>query len=115
MEEFNKDIFECVADIVSASMEEAEISIDREGGEKVAEYFAAIYKRLCALTAAEETRAKPGEFEVYQDRKGEFRFRLKAGNGEIIAVSEGYREKASCLNGIASVQRNAVYAPVKEI
>lgn len=48
------------------------------------------------------------KFEVYADKAGEFRFRLKARNGEIIAVSEGYKAKASCMNGIESVRKNAV-------
>lgn len=57
---------------------------------------------------------KNPKFEVYADKKGEFRFRLKAKNGQIIAVSEGYAKKASCLNGIESVRKNAVDAPVEE-
>ncbi len=48
-----------------------------------------------------------GKFEVYKDKKGETRFRLKAPNGEIILVSEGYSAKKSALNGVASVQKNA--------
>lgn len=48
-----------------------------------------------------------GKFEVYADKAGEFRFRLKAGNGEIILVSEGYKQMASALNGIESVRKNA--------
>ncbi|GGE53432.1 YegP family protein [Actibacterium pelagium] len=48
-----------------------------------------------------------GKFEVYKDKGGEFRFRLKAGNGEIILASEGYKRKASCENGVASVMKNA--------
>lgn len=48
-----------------------------------------------------------GKFEIYNDKAGEFRFRLKAGNGEIILASEGYKAKASCENGIASVRKNA--------
>ncbi|MBO4300349.1 MAG: YegP family protein [Desulfovibrio sp.] len=52
------------------------------------------------------------KFEVYKDKAGEFRFRLKARNGEIIAVSEGYKQKASCLNGIESVRKNAPDAAV---
>ncbi|MGR3761751.1 YegP family protein [Roseobacteraceae bacterium NS-SX3] len=48
-----------------------------------------------------------GKFELYQDKAGEYRFRLKAGNGEIILVSEGYKQKASASNGIASVRTNA--------
>lgn len=46
------------------------------------------------------------KFEVYVDKKGEYRFRLKAKNGQIIATSEGYKQKASCLNGIESVRKN---------
>lgn len=47
------------------------------------------------------------KFEVYTDKAGEFRFRLKARNGEIIAASEGYKAKASCMNSIESVRKNA--------
>jgi uncharacterized protein YegP (UPF0339 family) len=48
------------------------------------------------------------KFEVYQSgRKNEFRFRLKADNGQTILSSEGYLSKASCLNGIVSVKKNA--------
>ena len=50
---------------------------------------------------------KHPKFEVYTDKAGEFRFRLKARNGQIIAVGEGYKKKASCLNGIESVKKNA--------
>ncbi len=57
---------------------------------------------------------KHPKFEVYEDKAGEFRFRLKATNGQIIAVSEGYKAKASCMNGIESVKKNAVDAPVVE-
>ena len=52
------------------------------------------------------------KFEVYADKAGEFRFRLKARNGEIIATSEGYKAKNSCLNGIESVRKNAPEAAV---
>lgn len=47
-----------------------------------------------------------GKFECYKDKAGEFRFRLKASNGQTILSSEGYKAKASCNNGIASVQKN---------
>ena len=49
-----------------------------------------------------------GKFECYKDKAGEYRFRLKAGNGEIILSSEGYTQKASCDNGIASVKKNCL-------
>ena len=57
---------------------------------------------------------KHPKFEVYEDKGGEFRFRLKATNGQVIAVSEGYKAKASCLNGIESVQKNAPDADIVE-
>ena len=47
------------------------------------------------------------KFEIYLDKAGEFRFRLKAGNGETILASEGYTQKAGCKNGIESVRKNA--------
>ena len=55
---------------------------------------------------------KHPKFEVYTDKAGEFRFRLKATNGQIIAVSEGYKTHASCLNGIESVKKNAADSEV---
>ena len=57
------------------------------------------------------TAANP-KFEIYLDKGGEYRFRLKARNGEIIAVSEGYKAKTSCMNGIESVRKNAPDAPI---
>ena len=57
---------------------------------------------------------KHPKFEVYQDKAGEFRFRLKAKNGEIIATSEGYKSMDSCKNGIESVKKNAPEAPVEK-
>ena len=53
-----------------------------------------------------------GKFEVYQDKRGEYRFRLKAGNGQVIAIGEGYTTKKACLNGIASIRKNAPNATV---
>lgn len=55
---------------------------------------------------------KHPKFEVYTDKAGEFRFRLKARNGQIVAVSEGYKAMSSCINGIESVKKNAPEAPV---
>ncbi|WP_020668534.1 YegP family protein [Amycolatopsis nigrescens] len=52
----------------------------------------------------------PGKFELYTDQAGKYRFRLRAGNGEIIASSEAYNAKKSALNGIDSVRRNAPVA-----
>ena len=56
-----------------------------------------------------------GKFELYKDKGGKFRFRLKAGNGEIIASSEAYESKAAAKNGVASVQKNAAEATVVDL
>lgn len=55
------------------------------------------------------------KFEVYKDAGGKFRFRLKAGNGEIIASSEAYNSKDACLKGVESVKKNAADATVAEV
>jgi len=54
------------------------------------------------------------KFEIYTDKAGEFRFRLKATNGQVIAVSEGYKAMASCVNGVESVKKNSVDAEIVE-
>ena len=59
------------------------------------------------------TAQKHPKFEVYVDNAGEYRFRLKAKNGEPIAASEGYASEKSCLNGIESVRKNVVDAKVE--
>jgi uncharacterized protein len=53
-----------------------------------------------------------GKFELYKDKAGKFRFRLKASNGQIIAVGEAYESKAAAKNGIESVKKNAPDADV---
>lgn len=62
---------------------------------------------------AGETVTNP-KFEIYLDKAGEYRFRLKASNGEPILASEGYKGKAGCKNGIDSVVRNAQDAKIVE-
>lgn len=57
-------------------------------------------------------KEKHPKFEVYADKTGDFRFRLKATNGQVIAVSEGYKAMKSCLNGIESVKKNAQDAAI---
>ena len=54
------------------------------------------------------------KFEIYTDKAGEIRFRLKATNGQIIGVSEGYKSMTSCVNGIESVKKNAVDAKIEK-
>ena len=65
-------------------------------------------------TEAGCAEAKNPKFEIYKDKAGEFRFRLKATNGQVIAVSEGYTSMASCENGIESVRKNAADAEIVE-
>ena len=67
-----------------------------------------------APIAAVEDQTKEGfekeknpKFEIYADKAGELRFRLKAANGEIILASEGYSSMSGCKNGIESVRKNA--------
>jgi len=59
--------------------------------------------------------AMAAKFEIIKDKRGEYRFHLKAANGEIIATSEGYKTKASAKNGIESVQKNAPDATVVDL
>ena len=82
-----------------------------KGAESVAKCAASANYADLTLGGQEVSHPK---FELYQDRAGQFRFRLKARNGEIIATSEGYTTKAACENGIASVRKNAPDAPVVE-
>jgi len=58
------------------------------------------------------TEQKNPKFELFQDKGGEYRFRLKAKNGQVIAVSEGYVLKASCEKGIESVKKNVADAAI---
>lgn len=68
---------------------------------------------LCFLNM-EWRNVMAAKFEWFQDKAGKYRFRLKAGNGEIIATSEAYNAKDSCMNGIESVKKNAPVAEIVE-
>jgi len=57
---------------------------------------------------------KNPKFEIYKDKADEFRFRLKATNGQVIATGEGYTTHANCVNGVESVKKNAVDAEIVE-
>ncbi|HSX66712.1 YegP family protein [Nocardioides sp.] len=56
-----------------------------------------------------------GKFEVYEDKAGKFRFRLKAGNGQVVATGEDYETKAAAIKGCEAVQRAAEGASVVEV
>ena len=59
-------------------------------------------------TEKDYTVLKNPKYEVYKDKKDEFRYRLKASNGQIIAVGEGYTSLDAVKKGIASIKKNAV-------
>ena len=59
-------------------------------------------------------KEKHPKFEVYMDKAGEFRYRLKATNGQVIAVGEGYKSKPSVMNGIESVKKNAAEGKIEK-
>ena len=65
-------------------------------------------------TVENVAEVKNPKFEMYTDKAGEFRFRLKATNGQVIATSEGYKTKDSCINGIESVKKNVPDAEIVE-
>ncbi len=65
-------------------------------------------------TAKTVEEKKNPKFEIYKDKKGEFRFRLKAGNGQIIAVGQGYADLAACKKGLTSIKKNAAGAAIVE-
>jgi len=56
-----------------------------------------------------------GTFEVYEDKAGKFRFRLKAGNGQVVASGEAYETKSSAIKGCEAVQRAAEDAKIVEV
>lgn len=56
-----------------------------------------------------------GKFEVYEDKAGKFRFRLKAGNGQIVAVGEAYDSKKAAVDGCQAVVRAAADASVVDL
>ena len=65
-------------------------------------------------TVADFEVQKHPKFEVYLDKAGEYRFRLKATNAQIIATGESYKAKAGVLNVIESIQKNAPDAKIVE-
>jgi uncharacterized protein YegP (UPF0339 family) len=66
------------------------------------------------LSGESKMSAMP-KFEIYQDNAGKYRFRLKAANGEVIAVGEAYESKDGCKNGIESIKHNAPIAEIVDV
>ena len=67
------------------------------------------------INSVKENCQIPERFETYEDNSGQWRFRLKAANGQIIAVGEGYSSESALKDGIESVTKNAVPAEIVEI
>lgn len=66
------------------------------------------------LTVPEEISVANPKFELYRDKRGQFRFRLRSRNGKIIAVSDNYSSKSAALIGLESVRKNAADAALEE-
>ena len=81
--------------------------------------IASVQKNAPAAAVEDQTedgyavRSNP-KFELYSDRSGKFRFRLKARNGKVVAVSESYTTRAGCEKGIESVRVNAADAETEQ-
>lgn len=70
--------------------------------------------RVADLTLNDENRLTNPRFEIFRDRRGDHRFRLRSRNGKLIAASEPYKSKAACLNGVRIIIASAPNAPVEE-
>ena len=76
-------------------------------------------KANCTSEIEDQTLQKPApqacpKYEIYLDKAGEYRFRLKASNGQNILASQGYTTKAACKGGIESIKKNASKATVEK-
>lgn len=82
----------------------------------LAEETAAVERQLQhlreSLNAAESGSRRGGKFELYKDKSGKYRFRLKDANGAIVAVGEAYETKRAALDGIESIKRAADVASI---
>ena len=74
--------------------------------DRIAIYSGIFSKTLFSNNATYCLITMPAKYQIFKDTEGKCRFRLKAANNEIIAVSEAYEQNASCLNGIKSMQKN---------
>ena len=81
------------------------------------EYEETLYSKSTPLSKEpmKQIPKKTGKFELFQDKTGGYRFRLKASNGEVILISQRYRSKKSCLNGIQSVKKNTMKTEIAHL
>jgi len=110
---FKFDLLATNGQVVASSQVYKSLKTCRAGAESVAKN--APRALIQDATVEEIVAVKNPKFNLYVDKAGEFRFNLTATNGQIIAVSEGYKKKPSALNGIESVQKNAKEAPIEVI
>ena len=110
---FKFDLLATNGQVIASSQVYKSLKTCRAGAESVMKNAP---KALIQDATVEEIVAvKNPKFNLYVDKTGEYRFNLTATNGQIIAVSEGYKKKPSALNGIESVQKNAKEAPIEVV
>lgn len=110
---FKFDLLATNGQVVASSQVYKSLKTCRAGAESVMKN--APKALIQDATVEENVAVKNPKFNLYVDKAGEYRFNLTATNGQIIAVSEGYKKKPSALNGIESVQKNAKEAPIEVV
>lgn len=105
------DLYAANGQTVAASEVYGTRAACRKGVESVRKF--ALSAPVEDLTEPDQTFPNP-KFQLFQDRTGLFRFRLRSRNGKIIAVSDGYQTRSGCENSIQSVRENAPAAEVEE-
>jgi len=101
-------------EVIGTSEVYSSIAACKNGIESVKKNAMAANEKIEDQTVEGFEKLTNPKFEMYEDKGGEYRFRLNARNGENILASEGYKTKASCKNGINSVIKNAPDASVVE-
>jgi hypothetical protein len=106
-----------VFEVYKDAREEHRFRLKAPNGEIIASGEGYSTKAAClnGINSIKENCVIPERFETYQDNIGEWRFRLKAANGQIIATGEGYSSKDGLANGIKSVTKYALSAEIKEV
>jgi uncharacterized protein YegP (UPF0339 family) len=106
-----------VFEVYQDAREEYRFRLKAPNGEIIASGEGYTVKASClnGINSVKENCSIPERFETYQDKSGEWRFRLKAANGQIIATGEGYSSENGLTNGIKAVTKYAQSAEIKEV